>query len=52
MYLAMVNATIHLANSAGCRLTGPKLIQDSEPLISRAKNGVAISRSSIIPYAI
>ena len=52
MYLAIANATIHLANSAGCKFTGPRDIQLMDPLISCAKKGVASSKSNIAPYAI
>ena len=33
---ANANAVANLANSAGCRLTGPKISQDREPLVSGA----------------
>ena len=44
---ATANAVTHLANSAGCRLTGPSEIQEREPLISFAMKGVT-SRSTIV----
>ena len=47
MYLATAIAVKHLANSAGCKLIGPNVSHDSEPLISRAKIGVIISSTII-----
>ena len=38
--LAKAKAVAHLANSADWKLNGPTLIQECEPLISGAKNGV------------
>ena len=47
MSLAKARAVTHLANSAGCKLTSPKLIHDFDPLISLATKGV-ISSTTII----
>ena len=36
MSLAKAKAVAHFANSAGCKLTEPKLIHDREPFMSFA----------------
>jgi flagellum-specific ATP synthase len=48
-YLATAIAVKHLANSAGCKLTGPILIHDIDPLMFRATSGVIISNNIITP---
>ena len=45
MSLAKAKAVAHFANSAGCKLTEPKLIHDREPFISLAIKGVTNSRT-------
>lgn len=50
MYLAKASAVANLANSAGCRLTGPNTIHEREPLISCGLNIVPNSNNSKIPY--
>ena len=39
---------MNLANSAGCKLTGPNFNQEYDPLVSSAKKGVT-NKSNIIP---
>ena len=46
---AKARAVANLANSAGCKLTGPNTNHERDPFISGAKNMVAISKSMIIP---
>jgi len=50
MYLANMRAVANLANSAGCKLTGPSISQEREPLTSGAMKIVTNSRNNIPPY--
>ena len=45
MYLANASAVANLANSAGCRLTGPSMSHEREPFVSGAMKMVTISNS-------
>ena len=45
--LAKAKAVANLANSAGCKLTGPNFNQEYDPLMSSAKNGVTNNNSII-----
>ena len=48
--MANANAVANLANSAGCRLTGPITNQEREPLVSGAIKIVTISKIIIPIY--
>ena len=45
MSLAKAKAVAHFANSAGCKLTEPKLIHDRDPFMSFAIKGVINNRT-------
>ena len=47
MNFAKAKAVANLANSAGCKLTGPNFNHEYDPLMSSAKNGVTNSNSII-----
>ena len=46
----MQEPVANFPNSAGCKLTGPNTNHDLDPLISGAKNIVAINMIITIPY--
>ena len=50
MYLANAKAVANLANSAGCRLTGPMTSQERDPLVSGAMKIVTMSKRIIPTY--
>ena len=50
MYLANAKAVANLANSAGCRLTGPMTSQERDPLVSGAMKMVTMSKRIIPTY--
>ena len=50
MNLDKANAVANLANSAGCKLTGPKFSQEREPFVSGAMTKVMISNTINAAY--
>ena len=50
MKRAKAKAVANLANSAGCKLTGPKISQEREPFVSGAMKMVTTNSKSKMPY--